>query len=238
MPVPARLIAASALALSGFALLAGASAPPVILGPAPAATQAASQAPVVRPSAARANGTAELPPRLTLSPDRIRAMTALVLQPYKVEAEEWGEIPELGLSVQDMTGWGSQWSGGKQIFWAPGDMNSFKYDFSAVAGVLVVVNYTTAPDYADVQVKLGCYRKVGDGPGQYQYLGQIVRSYSGYSQTVARQRLVFPVRNHPQCRNGDAWRLIFTMLPSASGKVRGGIDSILVTRTMQIPPGS
>lgn len=223
----ARILALASLLLAG-------AAPPT-LGPRiapPVVQEVARQA--VQPAVV--DDPAALPPTLTIAPDRIRAMTSLVLQPYTVEAEEWGDMPALGLSVQDMTGWGNQWSGGKQAFWSPQEPKAFKYDFSAVAGMLVIVNLTAAPDYADLQVKLGCYRKVNDV--QYQYLGQMLKGYEGFASQVTRRRVIFAVANHPQCRNADSYRLVFSVMPSPPGRVYGGIDSIVVTRNMQIPPGS
>jgi hypothetical protein len=50
------------------------------------------------------------------------ALTAplFVLPDPNFEAEDWGDDPKLGFVVQDMTPFGSGWSGNKQIFWNPG----------------------------------------------------------------------------------------------------------------------
>jgi len=209
----------------GFTLPAQANEPvkPAILAPVQPTLQVQKRAvaPRVVPKAA-------LPPSATIAPDQIHKMVQLPLQPYTFEAEDWGELPNLGMSVQDMSGWGSQWSGNKQIFWNPlPPYYAFKWDFSAPGGQLLKINLTGAPDYADLTIRLGCYRQMSSN--YYQLKSQHLLSYKGYASTVLRRTVTYPLFVDPQCKAADMFRLTFTATQSA-GKTFGGIDSIEVTR--------
>ena len=216
-----------ALVLAGGA--AAAEAPPVLSGAQPALQQQTSLQARVRASALpRRAEIAPLPARATIPPDQLHALTALAMRAYFFEAEDWGEIPELGFTVQDMSGWGSQWSGNRQIFWnpqAPG--NVFKWDFAAPGGRILRIHLTGAPDYADLVIRLGCYRKLGEN--QYQLAAQRTLSYNGRASQVVRRQVAYPLYLVPQCRTADALRLVFTANPVSNRKF-AGIDAIEVSR--------
>lgn len=220
----ARLLAtlgAFLAAGAGFVFPAQASEPvkPVIQAPLRAQTR------VVTP---RVVSSATLPQAEMVAPELVHAMTNLVLQPFTFEAEDWGDRPDLGFTVQDMTGFGNEWSGNKQIFWNPQPPhNAFKWDFSAPGGAMLRIYLTAAPDYANLNIRLGCYRQVSEN--YYQLMSQRLMTYNGYASTVTRRQVVYPLVFDPQCKNADMFRLLFTAQP-AGNKTFGGIDSIVVSK--------
>lgn len=216
-------------AVLGALLLAGASAVSIAQAGEPVRPAIQAQPRVhVRATLPRVTPSAVLSQSEMVAPENIHAITNLALVPYSFEAEDWGEMPELGFTVQDMSGWGSQWSGNRQIFWnpqAPG--NAFKWDFSAVGGRLLHINLTAAPDYADLTIRLGCYEQVSEH--QYQLRAQVTRAYNGYAAAVTRRQVIFNVALDPRCRDADMFRLLFTANPVTNRRF-AGIDNIVVTR--------
>jgi hypothetical protein len=176
----------------------------------------------------RAVSAAALSQAEMVPPDTLQAIANLALQPFTFEAEDWGDRPDLGFSVQDMSGWGSQWSGNKQIFWNPQPPgSSFKWDFSAPGGAMLRIYLTAAPDYGNMSIRLGCYQKVSEN--YYQLRSQHLLSYEGHASSVSRRMVAYPLAIDPKCKTADMFRLLFTSQPM-SGRVLGGIDSIVVSK--------
>jgi len=165
--------------------------------------------------APRVVSSATLPQAEMVAPEQVHAMTNLILQPFTFEAEDWGDRPDLGFTVQDMAGFGNEWSGNKQIFWNPQPPhNAFKWDFSAPGGKMLRIYLTAAPDYANLTIRLGCYRQVSEN--YYQLMSQRFMSYNGYASTVIRRQVVYPLVFDPQCQNADMFRLLFTAQPAGA----------------------
>ncbi len=189
------------------------------------------QAPVraqARVIAPRVVSLATLPKTETVAPNLVHRMASPALLNFTVEAEDWGDMPDLGFTVQDMSGWGSEWSGNKQIFWDPQPPGkAFKWDFSVTGGKMLRVYLTAAPDYADLSITIGCYRQVSDN--YYQLQSQHSMVYEGYATSVRRKSVAYPMTSDPKCATADMYRLLFVALQK-EGKTFGGIDSIVVTR--------
>jgi hypothetical protein len=164
----------------------------------------------------------------TVAPDLVHKMDIPALLTFTVEAEEWGDNPALGFTVQDMSGWGSDWSGNKQIFWNPQPPGyAFKWDFSVTAGKMLRINLTAAPDYANLDIRLGCYRQVS--ANYYQLDSQHNLFFEGYATSVRRRFVSYPLTVDPKCRDAAMYRLLFVAKQS-EGRTFAGIDSIVVTR--------
>lgn len=164
----------------------------------------------------------------TVAPELVHRMDIPALLTFTVEAEDWGDKPELGFTVQDMSGWGSEWSGNKQIFWNPqAPAYAFKWDFSVAAGKMLRINLTAAPDYADLDIRLGCYRQITEN--YYQLDSQHNLFFEGYATSVRRRSVSYPLTIDPKCRNAAMYRLLF-VARQREGRTFGGIDSIVVTR--------
>lgn len=139
------------------------------------------------------------------------------------EAEDWGDIPKLGLSVQDMTPFGTAWSGNKHIFWNPTPIVMYKgfyWDFKAPGTKTISIDLTAAPDYRKMQISLMCY--VLAGPYKTPNLITQVRMYDGYATTVKRQNVTFA-----PCGGGPFYRLIFKPFVGPANRPFGGIDRIV-----------
>ena len=224
-----RLLAAFGALLAvggGSALLAQVSAPeaqrieaPRIEAPVRTQTRVIAPRVLAAPSLSQAE---------TVVPNLVHRMDIPELLTFTVEAEDWGEMPELGFTVQDMSGWGNFWSGNKQIFWNPqAPAYAFKWDFSVAAGKMLRINLTAAPDYADLDIRLGCYRQVSEN--YYQLESQHNLFFEGYATSVRRRSVVYPLTNDPKCRTADMYRLLF-VAKQREGRTFGGIDNIVVTR--------
>ncbi len=144
------------------------------------------------------------------------------------EAEDWGDIPTLGLSVQDMTSFGSTWSGNKQIFWNPAAAHSFKWDFKAPAGKRLTLDLTAAPDYGLMKITLVCYKQHAPPYTFYVPVETVARTHDGYATSVRRQRV--EILLSAPCRQADAYRLIFTLTQASPDRRFGGIDRIVVAK--------
>lgn len=163
-----------------------------------------------------------------VAPELVHRLDIPALLTFTVEAEEWGEMPELGFTVQDMSGWGSEWSGNKQIFWNPQPPGfAFKYDFSVAAGKMLRINLTAAPDYANLDIRLGCYRQLSEN--YYQLDSQHNLFFEGYATSVRHRFVSYPLTVDPKCRDAAMYRLLFVAKQS-EGRTFAGIDSIVVTR--------
>ncbi|HSQ96704.1 MAG TPA: hypothetical protein VLM18_11490 [Croceibacterium sp.] len=127
-----------------------------------------------------------------------------------------------------MSGWGSEWSGNKQIFWnPPADVHSFKWDFSVTGGKMLRIDLTAAPDYAPLTITLGCYRQLSQN--YYQLQSQHEMHFAGYATSVRRQTVGLPLSIDPKCVSADMYRLLFVAKPQ-EGRTFGGIDMIEVNR--------
>ncbi|GGD88688.1 hypothetical protein GCM10011515_05450 [Tsuneonella deserti] len=167
-----------------------------------------------------------LAPAESIPADQVLRLALAPLTDWVFEAEDWGERPELGLSVQDMSGWGSEWSRDRQIFWNPQPpAYVFKWDFSVSAARYLRINLTAAPDYAPLTIRLGCYRQTA--ANYYQLLSEHVMYHDGYATSVRRQSVGFPIVVDPKCKTADMYRLLFVAKPS-EGRTFGGIDNIVV----------
>jgi len=163
-----------------------------------------------------------------VAPELVHKLDIPAILDFTVEAEDWGEMPELGFTVQDMSGWGSEWSGNKQIFWNPQPpAKAFKWDFSVTGGKMLRIYLTAAPDYANLSIKLGCYRQVSEN--YYQLSSEHKMFYEGYATSVRRRSVAYPLTFDPKCATADMYRLLF-IAQQSEGRTFGGIDSIVVTR--------
>lgn len=228
--IASRRKTAGLLAAFG-ALLAVAGAPQALGQQSVQQVTPRIQAPVraqARVIAPRVVSLATLPQTATVTPNMVHRMAIPALLNFTVEAEDWGEMPDLGFTVQDMSGWGSEWSGNKQIFWNPQPPSqAFKWDFSVTGGKVLRVYLTAAPDYANMDITLGCYRQVSQN--YYQLQSQHKQFYNGYATSVRRQVVVWPLTFDPKCASADMYRLLFVAKQS-EGRTFGGIDSIVVQR--------
>lgn len=144
------------------------------------------------------------------------------------EGESWGEIPELGLSVQDMTSFVGKWSGNKQIFWNSNVAASFKWDFAAPGAKSLTFDMTGAPDYGIIKIRLFCYRKTAQG--YFVPMGTRERVYDGYATSVRRKTTGISLLGSPPCASADAYRLVFIFASTAADRRFGGIDRIVVAK--------
>ena len=84
------------------------------------------------------------------------------------------------LIVQDMSQFGTSWSGGSQLAWSPGQIGAQLRLAPAVAAAgryQVIVVWTQAPDYGNLQVSLD---------------GAPVVPLDGYAPAIGRQRRLRP----------------------------------------------
>jgi len=164
----------------------------------------------------------------TVQETKVDISAALYAMKHTVfEAEDWGDIPKLGLSVQNMAPFGNRWSGDKQIFWNPVG-KSFYWDFKAPSGKVMSLDLTSAPDYGVMKIALLCYKKQGLYNAFYHVVGKAARTHDGYAATVTRKRVSIPLQ--AGCAFADFYRLFFALNASSGNRRLGGIDRIVVAK--------
>jgi len=212
-----------ALLPSVLAIFLGTMASPVPAAEAPAGT--VTMAPTVIEGKFRPRSSGDTAVVSAFDPAAaLYAMTHTVF-----EGEAWGEIPELGLSVQDMTPFAGKWSGNKQIFWNASVKPVFQWDFAAPKAKSLTFDMTAAPDYGTITIRLFCFRKTPYGT--YMLKGTLQRIYDGYATSVRRKTTAITLLGaYNNCYGSDAYRLIFSFTATAPGRRYGGIDRIVVTK--------
>ena len=144
------------------------------------------------------------------------------------EAEAFGDHPELGLSVQEMSGFGAGWSGNAQLFWRPNrPMTWVRLPFRIEPGSYAVrIDMPQAPDYGTVDLSI-VYRASAanfPGAGARNWVETQVVRFNGYAGRV--QPAANPVSFAVAWSADDG---VYVVMKSRDGKL-AGIDRVRFTR--------